>query len=114
MKDGVGEGLTRADHYPLMSQLYAVYARTNQVRLMSRIVGEADLPEIDRKYLHFGRIFEKRFVAQRRDERRTIEETLDLGWRALACLPVDELTRLSKEEIEMHAGLLQQCLEIIE
>lgn len=114
MKDGVGEGLTRADHYPLMSQLYAAYARTNQVRLMSRIVGEADLPEIDRKYLYFGRIFEKRFVAQRRDERRTIEETLDLGWRALACLPVDELTRLSKEEIEIHAGLLEQCLEIIE
>jgi V/A-type H+-transporting ATPase subunit B len=112
MKDGVGEGLTRSDHFPLMSQLYASYARTNRARLMSRIVGETDLPEIDRTYLRFGQIFEKHFIHQDDDEERSIEESLDLGWRCLSCLPESELTRLPREEIDAHRHLLEEGKEL--
>ena len=111
MKDGVGAGHTRADHYGLMGQLYAAYARCQEVRLMSRIIGEADLSEADRAYLRFGDIFEQRFLRQAPDEDRPIERTLDLGWRCLGCLPESELRRLTREEIEGHRGLLDQGQE---
>jgi V/A-type H+-transporting ATPase subunit B len=111
MKDGVGAGHTRADHYALMGQLYAAYARCQEVRLMSRIIGEADLSEADRAYLRFGDIFEQRFLRQAPDEDRPVERTLDLGWRCLGCLPENELRRLTREEIEGHRGLLDQGQE---
>jgi V/A-type H+-transporting ATPase subunit B len=111
MKDGVGAGHTRADHFPLMGQLYAAYARSQEVRLMSRIIGEADLSEADRAYLRFGDILEQRFLRQAPDEDRTIEQTLDLGWRCLGCLPENELRRLTRGEIEDHRRLLDQGQE---
>ncbi|MDX8410468.1 MAG: V-type ATP synthase subunit B [Mariprofundaceae bacterium] len=110
MKDGVGEGLTRDDHFPIMGQLYAAYARAHRVRLMSRIVGEEDLAEIDRRYLRFGNLFEVHFISQGEHEERSIEATLDLGWRCLGCLPPDELTRLSSDAMLSHESLLAEGL----
>ena len=52
--------------------------------------------------MEFGDFFEKKFVAQRFDEDRSIEETLDLGWQALSILPAEELQRVTDEEIEEH------------
>jgi len=112
MGDGVGEGLTRKDHMPLMGQLYAAYARTQEVRMMGRIVGEADLPEIDRCYLEFGKCFEQFFIRQDNDENRRIEDSLDLGWRTLGCLPRTELTRLSEADIRAHAALLDEGVRV--
>jgi len=106
MKDGVGQGMTRADHFPLMGQLYAAFARATEVRLMSQIVGEADLPELDQVYLQFGRTFEKTFITQGAHENRSIEESLELGWRCLGCLPREELTRLPTAMIEQYAHFL--------
>ena len=60
------------------------------------------LSELDHKYMEFGDFFEKKFVAQRFDEDRSIEETLDLGWQALSILPAEELQRVTDEEIEEH------------
>ncbi len=99
MGDGVGEGLTHRDHLPLMEQLYAAYARAEDVRMMTRIMGEEDLSELDRSYLAFGQTLDLRFVAQDRRLERTIEQSLEIGWRCLSTLPLKELTRLSKEEI---------------
>lgn len=107
MKDGVGEGMTHADHFPLMEQLYAALARAAEVRQMSQIVGEADLPEIDRVYLRFGRVFESTFITQPPHENRSIEESLEIGWRCLGCLPREELTRLPRPTIEQHSALLE-------
>jgi len=112
MKDGVGKGMTREDHFPLMGQLYAAYARAEEVRMMSRIVGEASLSSIDQAYMRFGRIFEQHFIAQGGEEDRTIEFSLDTGWRCLGCLPREELTRVSAAQIEQHAPLLKQYFEM--
>ena len=45
----------------------------------------------------FAADFEDKFVRQRRDEERSIAETLDLGWKLLGVLPENELTRISPE-----------------
>ncbi|WP_449463625.1 V-type ATP synthase subunit B [Tardisphaera miroshnichenkoae] len=102
MKDGVGKGYTREDHMDLSNQLYASYARMKEVRSLETVVGEEGLSEKDRMYLKFGDFFEQRFLKQAEDEDRSIEETLNLGWDALALLPEDELSRVSADEISKY------------
>jgi V/A-type H+-transporting ATPase subunit B len=102
MNDGIGEGKTRADHANLASQLYAAYAQVRQIEKLAAIIGEEELSELDRLYLEFGQQFETRFIGQGRDEDRSIEETLDLGWECLSLLPTTELTRVTGEQIERY------------
>ncbi|MBF7096560.1 V-type ATP synthase subunit B [Alkalibacter mobilis] len=102
MKDGIGEGYTRADHPDLANQLFASYSKVQEVRALSQIIGEDDLTENDKKYMEFGRKFEDLFIAQGFEENRNINETLDLGWEILKVLPANELTRLSPELIEKY------------
>jgi V/A-type H+-transporting ATPase subunit B len=99
MKDGIGKGHTRADHPRWGAQLYAAYAHMQDVRSLASVIGEEELGEVDQRYLKFGRAFEKEFVNQALTENRTIEQTLDIGWRLLSMLPKDELTRVSLDEI---------------
>jgi V/A-type H+-transporting ATPase subunit B len=103
MKDGIGPGFTRDDHAHLASQLYAAYAAARQVRDLAAVIGEADLSELDRLYLRFGRAFEERFLAQAPDEDRSIAESLDRGWEVLGLLPEDELTRVTVEELKQFS-----------
>lgn len=100
MKDGIGGGFTHPDHPALASQLYAAYARAIQTRLLASVVGEEGLAETDRKYLAFGTAFEDKAVSQSRP--RTLEESMDIGWRLLAALTRSELTRLSDSQITAH------------
>ena len=102
MKDGIGEGMTRSDHPHLSNQLFASYSHVQDVRNLASVIGEEELTELDHRYMEFGDFFEKNFVGQRFDEDRSIEETLDLGWKALSLLPAEELQRLTDEEIEEH------------
>jgi V/A-type H+-transporting ATPase subunit B len=102
MKDGVGEGYTVADHPALAAQLYAAQARASQARVLASVVGEDGLSETDRRYLAFGARFEREVVGQAAE--RTLEESMDAGWRVLAALPPSELTRLSDAQIERHLG----------
>jgi len=102
MKDGIGEGRTRADHANLAAQLYAAYAHVQDVRSLASVIGEEELTPVDRSYLVFGQAFEHNFLHQGLDENRTIETTLNLGWRILSRLPREELTRVSEEEIEKY------------
>ncbi len=101
MNAGIGAGRTRADHRALADQLYAVYARGREVRQLMSIVGEHGLPEADRRVLAFADAFETTFLGQG-DRRRSIIETLDLGWELLAPFPAHELTRLSPELLAAH------------
>ena len=94
---GIGEGKTREDHKQVTDQLYAAYAEGKDLRGLVAIVGEEALNERDKKYLKFADIFEKRFVAQKRDEDRSINQTLDLGWELLGIFPENELTRIHPE-----------------
>ena len=102
MKDGIGEGMTRADHPHLSNQLFASYSHVQDVRNLASVIGEEELTELDHHYMQFGEFFEKKFVSQAYDEDRSIEETLDLAWDALSILPSEELQRLTEEEISEH------------
>jgi V/A-type H+-transporting ATPase subunit B len=102
MKDGVGEGKTRADHMEVSNQLYDAYARAQEVRALSEIVGKAGLTGVDLKYLEFGDAFEQGFLRQAPDENRTLEETMKRAWDVLSTLPENELTKIKEVHIKKH------------
>ena len=102
MKDGIGEGYTRADHSNVSNQLFASYARVNDARSLASVIGEEELSPVDKKYLDFGKKFEKYFLTQDFNEDRTIEQTLDLGWDLLCLLPKEELDRIDSDTLEKN------------
>ncbi|MCX7026273.1 MAG: V-type ATP synthase subunit B [Spirochaetes bacterium] len=102
MKDGIGEGMTREDHRDLSSQLFSAYAYVRSVRDLAAIIGEEELSERDRLYLRFGDRFEGEFLAQGEFEDRSVETTLDLGWKMLGLLPREELLRLPLALIDKY------------
>ena len=102
MKDGIGEGMTREDHAQVSSQLFAAYSKVKSIRNLAAIIGEEELSELDRSYLKFGEKLETEFLAQGEHEERTIEQTLDLGWKILSVLPREELTRIKPEFIQKY------------
>jgi V/A-type H+-transporting ATPase subunit B len=104
MKDGIGEGMTREDHPHLASQLFAAYSYVKDVRNLASVIGEEELTPLDHQYLEFGDAFERQFVAQKPDEDRPIEQTLDMGWQVLSKLPAEELHRVTHEELEKYYG----------
>ena len=102
MSDGIGKERTRDDHAHLSNELYSCYAYARRIRMLAAIVGEEELAGRDRMYLDFGRRFEKEFVSQTFEENRSIEQTLDLGWRMLKEVPLADLTRVSEQQISEH------------
>jgi V/A-type H+/Na+-transporting ATPase subunit B len=72
------------------------------VRSLASVIGEEELSSVDQQYLRFGRAYEKEFIGQAVTENRTIEQTMNIGWRLLSMLPKEELTRVSLEEIEQY------------
>ncbi len=94
MKDGIGKGYTREDHPSLSNQLFASYAKVQDARALASVIGEDELSDLDKKYLEFGRQFEKLFVQQGPEENRSIDQTLEIGWQTLAVLPKEELDRV--------------------
>jgi V/A-type H+-transporting ATPase subunit B len=101
MNNGIGEGLTREDHRALANQLYACYAEGQDIRRLTAIVGEEALSDLDRKYLRFADLFEGQLIDQGGRE-RTIEETLEEGWRVLSVIPQSEYRRINKELISRY------------
>lgn len=101
MKDGIGEGFTRADHSALANQLFASYAKVIDARSLASVIGEEELSPIDKKYLQFGKLFEEQFINQG-DENRSIEQSLDLGWKLLSTLPRAELDRVDDEILDKY------------
>ena len=100
MKDGIGEGYTRADHSAVSNQLFAAYAKVSEARALASVIGEDELSELDKAYMRFGRMFEKYFVSQGEEENRSIDETLDLGWNLLSLLPKSALDRVDEKLLE--------------
>lgn len=100
MKDGTGGEYTHPDHPALASQLYAVYARAVQTRVLAGVVGEEGLTELDKSYLEFGTRFEQTLLDQQ--GARTLEQSMALGWQVLRALPVAELSRLSDAQIARY------------
>lgn len=102
MKDGIGDGMTREDHSAVSSQLFAAYSKVKSIRNLAAIIGEEELGKEDQMYLKFGEALESQFFTQGEYENRSIEETLDLGWRLLKLLPQNELYRIKPELIEKY------------
>ena len=102
MKDGIGEGRTRADHQEISNQNYDAYSRAQEVRALAGIVGKAGLTGVDLNYLEFGDEFEKKFLSQALDENRNLEETLASAWKAVSLLPKNEITKVKDKYIEQY------------
>ncbi|MCW8845211.1 MAG: V-type ATP synthase subunit B [Gammaproteobacteria bacterium] len=100
MDAGIGSGFTHADHPGLANQLFASYARAMRVRVLESVMGEEGLSVRDKAYLAFAETFEMDLVNQ--SEGRTLEQSMELGWQILGCLPQSELTRLSTRQIEQY------------
>ena len=100
MKDGIGEGFTRADHAALSNQLFASYAKVQDARSLASVIGEEELSESDKKLLEFGKKFENMFIRQSENEARSMEQSLTLGWELLSELPREELDRVDNETLE--------------
>lgn len=96
MKDGIGKNYTREDHEEVADQLFSSYAKVGEVRKLASVIGEEELSDTDRKYLEFGRAFEQQFLRQGEYENRSLEETLETGWKVLSILPPEELDRIER------------------
>lgn len=105
LKDkGIGKGKTREDHSNTMNQLFAAYARGKDAKELMVILGETALTDIDKLYAKFADEFEKQYVSQGYNTNRSIEETLDLGWKLLSILPRSELKRIDDKYLDMYYG----------
>ena len=107
MNNGIGKGLTRADHRELANQLYASYAHGRDIRKLMSIVGEDALSELDRKYLSFTDNFEREMIGQGAT-RRGIEDSLELGWQLLTVIPKEELTRINKDLVDRYYNAMME------
>ena len=65
--------------------------------MLANVVGRDGLTDLDRDYLEFADRFERELIHQR--DRRTLEESMDAGWRMLRRLPKGELARLTDAQI---------------
>lgn len=105
LKDkGIGKGRTREDHSDTMNQLFSAYARGKDAKELMIILGEAALTDIDKKYARFAEEFEKEYVSQGYNNDRSIDETLNIGWKLLNILPRSELKRIRDEYLDMYYG----------
>ncbi|WP_138206067.1 V-type ATP synthase subunit B [Haloimpatiens lingqiaonensis] len=103
LKDkGIGKEKTREDHADTMNQLFSAYAQGKQAKELAAILGESALSDTDKKYAEFAESFEKEYVAQGFEANRTVEETLNLGWKLLKILPRTELKRIRDEYLEKY------------
>ena len=102
MKDGIGEGYTRADHQDVANQLFSCYAKVGDARALASVIGEDELSPLDKRYLVFGKAFENEFVGQSETENRSITETLDKGWELLGLLPKEELDRIDTKILDKY------------
>lgn len=102
MKDGIGEGYTRADHQAVANQLFSSYAKVGDARALASVIGEDELSALDKKYLEFGKAFETSFVGQGEEENRTILKTLEIGWSLLRMLPREELDRIDTKILDQY------------
>ena len=102
MKDGIGEGFTRADHQAVANQLFSCYAKVGDARALASVIGEDELSPLDKKYLVFGKAFEEQFVGQDPHDNRNIIKTLDIGWKLLGLLPREELDRIDTRILDQY------------
>ena len=85
-----------------MNQLFSAYARGKDAKELAVILGESALSATDKLYAKFATEFEKQYVSQGYNTSRTIEQTLDLGWKLLKILPRSEMKRIRDENLDKY------------
>ena len=100
MKDGIGEKYTRKDHQDVANQLFSAYSKVQDARSLASVIGEEELSPTDKLYIKFGQAFEEEFICQKDTENRSMETTLDIGWKLLRLLPKEELDRIDTKLLE--------------
>lgn len=101
MNKGIGKGRTVPEHRAMADQLYAAYAKAQDIERLRLITGDEGLSSTERAYLAFGRAFEERFIVQNQGS-RTLERSLDVAWHCLRELPRDELYRLPRDLVALR------------
>jgi len=102
MRHGAGPGLTRDDHLDVAAQALAALAAARRAAELAELIGDAALSASDRRHLDFDAAFASRLINQRRTENRTLGETLERCWQALAVLPRRELTMVSAAALDSY------------
>lgn len=103
LKDkGIGKDKTREDHADLTNQLFAAYSRGKEAKELAVILGDSALSDEDKAFAKFAESFENEYIRQGEYENRSIEETLQLGWKLLTIVPIKELKRVRDEYIEKY------------
>jgi len=102
MKSAVGKGMTRDDHYPVSSQLYACYAVGKDMQAMKAVVGEEALTDDDKLYLEFVDKFENTFLKQGYNEKRDIYTSLDIAWKLLRTFPRKSLNKIDEKILDEY------------
>ncbi len=103
LKDkGIGKGKTREDHADTMNQIYAGYASGREARELAVILGDSALSDADKAFARFAEDFDKEYVNQGYETNRSIEETLNLGWKLLKVIPRSELKRIRVEYLDKY------------
>jgi V/A-type H+-transporting ATPase subunit B len=108
MRLGAGPGRTREDHLELAAQLYALAAEARRARELAEVLGEDALSSAERRRLEFAAAMNAELLAQGRDEDRSLQETLQRGWRIVSRLPRSELTMLSTAALDAHYGRVER------
>lgn len=104
MHHGGGPGRTRDDHLVLAAQTVSSLARARRAGELAELIGVSALSATDQRYLAFEDALQRTFLGQRSDENRSLDETLDRAWQALASLPRRELTMLPAEQVDLHTA----------
>jgi V/A-type H+-transporting ATPase subunit B len=102
MRLGAGPGRTREDHLELAAQIYALAAEARRARELAEVLGEDALSSAEHRRLEFAAALNTELLAQGREEDRSLEETLERGWRIVSRLPRSELTMLSTAALDAH------------
>jgi V/A-type H+-transporting ATPase subunit B len=111
MRHGAGPGRTRDDHLDEAAQILAALAQARRARELAELVGALALSPADRRYLEFEHAYEHALVDQSKADNRSLDETLERGWRVLRVLPRRELAMLSSEELDAHYAAPEQEAE---
>jgi V/A-type H+-transporting ATPase subunit B len=102
MGNAIGEGKTRSDHREVSNQVYAFYSEGIAVRRLAAVIGEEALTEDEKELLVFADTFESKVLSQGMQERRTLGQSLDLAWDALANFSRAELIHISDESVAKY------------
>ena len=84
------------------TSFFACYNKVQEARSLASVIGEEELSPTDKQLLEFGRMFDEQYINQGTEVNRSIDQTLDLGWRLLSTLPREELDRVDNETLDKY------------